>query len=124
MHVKLKILRGASAGKIVTAAFPASTLAAPRNANCGRTATPSVGVDCAITVTDTDARIRDLGSRNGTFVNGERIDGEHKIQMGDQLRVGPLEFLVTFVQPVGDPSASPPRPRRVAPRRTMRWRDW
>ena len=42
-------------------------------------------------------RIRDFKSRNGTHVNGKRIQAENP-QMGDQLRVGPLEFLVTSVE--------------------------
>ncbi len=32
--------------------------------------------------------IEDLGSRNGTLVNGERIDGVRTLSEGDQLRVG------------------------------------
>jgi pSer/pThr/pTyr-binding forkhead associated (FHA) protein len=32
--------------------------------------------------------VRDLGSRNGTFVNGARISGERALQHGDELRVG------------------------------------
>ncbi|MCO6454490.1 MAG: FHA domain-containing protein [Pirellulaceae bacterium] len=36
--------------------------------------------------------VRDLGSRNGTFLNGMRIQGECRVQSGDCLRVGRLEF--------------------------------
>lgn len=32
--------------------------------------------------------IRDLGSRNGTFVNGERIAAERILRSGDELRLG------------------------------------
>ncbi len=32
--------------------------------------------------------IRDLGSRNGTFVNGERVFGERPLRSGDEIRVG------------------------------------
>jgi DNA-binding transcriptional ArsR family regulator len=32
--------------------------------------------------------IRDLNSRNGTFVNGERVFGERTLHAGDELRVG------------------------------------
>lgn len=31
---------------------------------------------------------RDVGSANGTFVNGERLHSEHRLQDGDELRVG------------------------------------
>lgn len=32
--------------------------------------------------------IRDLGSRNGTYLNGEKIDAERVLRSGDELRVG------------------------------------
>lgn len=38
-------------------------------------------------------KIRDLGSRNGTYVNGKRID-EAVIRAGDYIEVGPLKFLL------------------------------
>jgi pSer/pThr/pTyr-binding forkhead associated (FHA) protein len=38
-------------------------------------------------------RIRDLGSRNGTYLNGERIDGEAEIKAGDRVKIGPLTFV-------------------------------
>jgi pSer/pThr/pTyr-binding forkhead associated (FHA) protein len=36
--------------------------------------------------------ILDLGSTNGTFVNGERMDGRHRLQEGDIVRVGQTEL--------------------------------
>lgn len=36
--------------------------------------------------------VRDLGSRNGTFLNGKQINGETPVKAGDYLRVGPLTF--------------------------------
>lgn len=37
--------------------------------------------------------VRDLGSRNGTFVNGSEVK-EAELQAGDKLAVGPLSFAV------------------------------
>ncbi len=37
--------------------------------------------------------IRDLGSRNGTFVNGDRIFGERAIRPGDEIRVGTVRLI-------------------------------
>jgi pSer/pThr/pTyr-binding forkhead associated (FHA) protein len=34
----------------------------------------------------------DLGSTNGTFVNGERIDGRHRLHEGDVLQIGDTEL--------------------------------
>jgi pSer/pThr/pTyr-binding forkhead associated (FHA) protein len=45
---------------------------------------------CLLRVTDQGARIRDLGSTNGTVVNGARVIGERQLEAGDQLQLGPL----------------------------------
>jgi hypothetical protein len=37
--------------------------------------------------------IRDLGSRNGTFVNGDRIWGECALRSGDEIRIGTVRFV-------------------------------
>ena len=49
---------------------------------------------CVIMVEDGFVTVRDLGSRNGTFVNGERIRGEEELNNGDKIKIGPLEFVV------------------------------
>jgi pSer/pThr/pTyr-binding forkhead associated (FHA) protein len=69
---------------------------------------------CEIDVNPTLVRVRDLGSRNGTFVNGRRIGGrdvfqaldpghdtavitaEFELRDGDELRMGPIPFRVTI----------------------------
>ncbi len=47
---------------------------------------------CAIIKRESGYAIRDLGSRNGTYVNDERIERETPLSSGDAVRVGPLEF--------------------------------
>lgn len=37
--------------------------------------------------------VRDLSSRNGTFVNGKRIWGELPLHTGDEIRVGSVRFV-------------------------------
>ena len=55
--------------------------------------------------------IEDLGSANGTFVNGERIRGRHVLEVGDSVRVGStiLELTDVVRAPVPPAAASPPR---------------
>ncbi len=48
---------------------------------------------CQLSCNKDTLKIRDLGSRNGTYVNGKRID-EATVQPGDYLRIGPLTFLL------------------------------
>ena len=41
-----------------------------------------------ITTTDAEILIQDVGSTNGTFVNGEKITGRARLQEGDRILVG------------------------------------
>src|SRR5947207_15876650 len=52
---------------------------------------------CAIVRREKGWTVRDLGSRNGTYVNDEKIEKEVPLKDGDELRVGPLKFRVTAV---------------------------
>ncbi len=44
--------------------------------------------------------VRDLGSSNGTFVNGEKVDGERAIANGDRVTVGEADVVVRILPPV------------------------
>jgi pSer/pThr/pTyr-binding forkhead associated (FHA) protein len=48
---------------------------------------------CALNMDDGKLSIRDLGSSNGTFVNGKQVD-EADLAAGDKVSVGPLNFVV------------------------------
>jgi EAL domain-containing protein (putative c-di-GMP-specific phosphodiesterase class I) len=43
--------------------------------------------------------VRDLGSRNGTFVNGERVEGSHPLKVGDVLHVAHRELKLVLAEP-------------------------
>ena len=60
--------------------------------------------------------VRDLRSRNGTFVNGESI-GEAQIKAGDILKVGPLKFVIQIngVPDNFDEFLPPPSERHAEP---------
>ena len=62
---------------------------------------------CEIKVLGEDITVRDLGSANGTYVNGTRI-AETTLKPGDEVAVGPVKF---FVQINGEPAEfEPPDP--------------
>jgi hypothetical protein len=48
--------------------------------------------------------IRDLGSRNGTFVNGERIWSDRVLHSGDDLKVGTTRLVLRPVSKIDDPA--------------------
>jgi pSer/pThr/pTyr-binding forkhead associated (FHA) protein len=47
---------------------------------------------CVVAVNDNQVVLRDLGSKNGSYVNGERVEGSRELHAGDLLQVGPLQF--------------------------------
>lgn len=53
---------------------------------------------CAILRGDSGWMVRDLGSRNGTFLNDEKIAAESPLKPGDELAVGPLRFRVEEIK--------------------------
>lgn len=48
----------------------------------------------ALVVSASTITVEDLGSRNGTFVNGVRISETSRLAHGDEVRVGPARFVV------------------------------
>lgn len=49
---------------------------------------------CLVTLEDSRAYLRDLGSTTGTLLNDERIDQEVELHHGDRIQIGSLRFEV------------------------------
>jgi len=62
---------------------------------------------CAIAAWAGQVRVRDLKSRNGTFLNEQRIEGEVVVHDGDQLRIGTLVFSFRIKTDDGVPIGAP-----------------
>jgi pSer/pThr/pTyr-binding forkhead associated (FHA) protein len=94
MNVKLLVVQGRPAGKRLT--FPNGEYYIGRGAECHiRSDSDWVSRQHALLrVTASTASLRDLGSRNGTLVNGALVDHELELRNGDLLQLGPLVFEV------------------------------
>ena len=66
---------------------------------------------CLLRVTPDGMTVRDLGSRNGTFVNDVPALLETPLRPGDRLRVGPMIFQVPLHKPA-DPHKPAPKADR------------
>lgn len=101
MQVKLKVLQGSQAGKEI--AIPGDSFVIGRSSGCHlRPRSDLISRrHTEVAIEDGEVVVRDLGSRNGTYVNGERIEGDCKVKVGDQLRVGRLEFEILIDHSVG-----------------------
>jgi DNA-binding winged helix-turn-helix (wHTH) protein len=62
-----------------------------------------------ITVAGQDATVEDLGSKNGTFVRGERITSPYRLADGDQIRLGSVVITFRVPSPVGSTDSVPSR---------------
>lgn len=59
--------------------------------------------------------LRDLGSRNGTRVNGRRLEGAHRLAAGDEIAIGAARYVVRAAgAAVSAPAAPEKGPSPVA----------
>jgi predicted component of type VI protein secretion system len=93
MDARLKILAGPLSGQTIS--IPVGKLLIGREDDCHLRSTSEFVSrhHCVLLLDEYTLRIRDLGSQNGTFVNGRRIvRGEHILLHGDAVSVGDLDF--------------------------------
>jgi len=93
MNVSLVLKKKGGARKVF--ALPASVTVIGRRQECDL-CIPLMVVSrrhCQINQDEGKLRVRDLGSRNGTYVNGQRVE-EAELSAGDEIRIGPLQFCV------------------------------
>lgn len=109
MEVKLIVNTGPSTGRVLTLKHDETLIG--RMPGCGlRLKSPEVSRrHCRIRVSGDLVSVADLGSTNGTFVNGHRITHEVRLLPGDRLRVGPVEFVVHYVREVESRGAEAPQ---------------
>ncbi len=68
---------------------------------------------CRILPTNKGMIVRDLESRNGTFVNEEPVVEALLLKAGDQLRIGPMIFEVPLVEEVSPPPVAPSTEKKM-----------
>ena len=115
MKLSLVVAQGVHTGKVIP--VTSSEFVIGRDPQCQlRPASPAISKQhCALSVRDAKAFIRDCGSTNGTFINGEQIAGEREVKTGDRLKVGPLEFDIRLEVGAAAPAPAAARPAGVKP---------
>jgi len=98
MHVLLKILQGSKAGKEVKIPTPKCLIGRGDECHLRPQSDAISRRHCVIITTENEVVVRDLASRNGTYVNEEKVAGEAVLLHGDILRVGPLQFEMMIEQ--------------------------
>lgn len=115
MDLKLIVLAGAKEGtqiplkkdKFIIGRASECTLRAGSSAISRR--------HCAIVRKDDAWLVRDLGSRNGTFLNESAVAEPTALKIGDEIRVGPLHFRVAEVAKAEGSGAKTVKPAPATP---------
>jgi pSer/pThr/pTyr-binding forkhead associated (FHA) protein len=95
MNVKLTVARGGSKGKTVQLRSPETIVGRARGCDVR---IPSASVSrrhCRLSFCDGYLVVEDLGSANGTLVNGVAAKRQ-AVRPGDRLEIGPVQFLVQY----------------------------
>jgi pSer/pThr/pTyr-binding forkhead associated (FHA) protein len=94
MLLRLKVTDGSNAGKEIIIDRAKFLIGRADDCNLRPHSDGVSRRHCVIIKTDKAVGVRDLKSRNGTLVNGDKITGDKRLRNGDTLDVGPLKFEV------------------------------
>ena len=87
MHVRLKILQGSNTGKELKIPTPKCNIGRGEDCHLRPNSDAISRHHCVIESSENEVIVRDLKSRNGTFVNEEKVTDVAVLLNGDILRV-------------------------------------
>lgn len=90
MKVQMQVVQGKAPGQLL--GFPCGEFIFGRGPECHvRPNSDWISRQhCLLRITDNEVHLRDLGSANGTLVNGVRVVGQRKLESGDLIELGPF----------------------------------
>ena len=103
MEMKLKVVSGKHAGQEIAIAGPRFMIGRAEDNHLRPSSELISRHHCELLIEGTKASLKDLGSKNGTLVNDQRVEGERVLQTGDRLTIGQLEFEVQLTHQLGGP---------------------
>ena len=118
MKVQLIVVRGKPEGKVIPLAGPKFKIGRGETCHLRPNSEQVSREHAEFTIESSAVIVRDLGSRNGTLVNGKALTTEAcKLKDRDLVQVGPLTFAVSIhdaPKPATPPTASPAASAAVA----------
>ena len=96
LEVELKVLEGRQQGKTIPLHVRQFLIGREQDCHLRPNSDLVSRHHCVFTLDDYSLRLRDLGSTNGTLVNGERIQGQVVLKAGDHVSVGKLSFEIVI----------------------------
>ena len=109
MKVQLVVVQGKPEGKVIPLAIPIFRIGRGETCHLRPNSDQVSREHAELAVLADRVTVRDLGSRNGTIVNGKPASGVVTLKDGDLVQVGPLTFAVDIKgAPVAVAAAKPP----------------
>ena len=119
MKLELKVISGSRSGLTIPITIPQFMIGRAEDCQLKPKSELISRYHCAILSEPSYVAVRDLGSKNGVYVNGERIGVEQELKNGDRLAIGPLEFLVVLTSDAPKPQPVQPAPAPETPRENV-----
>jgi predicted component of type VI protein secretion system len=107
MDLKLRVLEGKNAGQDIPVNGKKFFIGRAEDCHLRPGSDLISRHHCVLLVEDGYLGVRDFGSKNGTFVNDERVVGERELKAGDRLTVGPLRFEIHIAHVLGGKKRPP-----------------
>src|SRR5215469_9638507 len=99
MEVQLVVASGTKSGQVIPIVGPKFIVGRADDCHLKPRSDLISRYHCALIVEDDYVAVRDLGSKNGVFLNDQRVAMENELKNGDKLSIGPLEFHVHVTVP-------------------------
>ncbi len=96
MKVQLIVVQGKPAGKVIPLASPIFRIGRGETCHLRPNSEQVSREHAEFRITADRVIVVDLGSRNGTFVNGKRLTEPYTLKDRDLVQVGPLTFAVSI----------------------------
>ena len=97
MSVQLVVASGTRAGQVIPILGDRFVVGRAEDCNLKPRSELISRYHCEISLKDGQAFVRDMGSKNGVFLNDEKITETCELKNGDKLAIGPLEFFVHII---------------------------
>ena len=97
MSVQLVVAGGSRAGQVIPITGERFVVGRADDCNLKPRSELISRYHCEIFLKDGAAFARDMGSKNGVFLNDNKITEAQELKNGDKLTIGPLEFFVHII---------------------------
>jgi len=94
MSVQLVVAGGSRAGQVIPVMGDRFVVGRAEDCNLKPRSELISRYHCEITLRDGAVFVRDMGSKNGVFLNENKVTETQELKHGDKLSIGPLEFTV------------------------------